>query len=551
MKTDEILMLIGGLALFLYGMQEMSSGLEGAAADKMKALLERFTSNRFKGVLVGAIITAIIQSSSATTVMVVGFVNSGLMTLNQAVWIIMGANIGTTITGQLIAMDIGAIAPVIAFVGVAIVMFAKKQRIHYIGEIIAGLGILFVGMEMMGNSMASLQNSPQFISVISNFDSPFVGILAGAIFTAVIQSSSASVGILQALVGNHVLGFSHAVFVLFGQNIGTCITAVLAAIGAKTAAKRTTIIHLMFNIFGTLVFTFLCLTTPLSMIVENFSPNNPIAQVANMHTLFNVVTTLLLLPFGNYMVKIATKILPGKKEEADEVQQLEFITPIDPRAYHKLGQVTVTLTQIGLEIQRMHRFAWKNINNSFDIVKNYHEEMYQKIVEQEEYLDYMNAKISVCIGQVATMPMTEQESLEITAYYGIIGNFERVGDHAMNIAGYAKSLHHKKLELSKEAIKEVKVMKTVSLQLLESIELPNGMLDQLRLEETRDLEQKTDELNAQFRKKQLSRLKSGGCVAETSVLYSEMLTDFERIGDHVLNIAESYHSIAVGKREVL
>ncbi len=551
MKTDEILMLIGGLALFLYGMQEMSSGLEGAAADKMKALLERFTSNRFKGVLVGAIITAIIQSSSATTVMVVGFVNSGLMTLNQAVWIIMGANIGTTITGQLIAMDIGAIAPVIAFVGVAIVMFAKKQRIHYIGEIIAGLGILFVGMEMMGNSMASLQDSPQFISVISNFDSPFVGILAGAIFTAVIQSSSASVGILQALVGNHVLGFSHAVFVLFGQNIGTCITAVLAAIGAKTAAKRTTIIHLMFNIFGTLVFTFLCLTTPLSMIVENFSPNNPIAQVANMHTLFNVVTTLLLLPFGNYMVKIATKILPGKKEEVDEVQQLEFITPIDPRAYHKLGQVTVTLTQIGLEIQRMHRFAWKNINNSFDIVKNYHEEMYHKIVEQEEYLDYMNAKISVCIGQVATMPMTEQESLEITAYYGIIGNFERVGDHAMNIAGYAKSLHHKKLELSKEAIKEVKVMKTVSLQLLESIELPNGMLDQLRLEETRDLEQKTDELNAQFRKKQLSRLKSGGCVAETSVLYSEMLTDFERIGDHVLNIAESYHSIAVGKREVL
>ncbi|MEG0108094.1 MAG: Na/Pi symporter, partial [Lachnospiraceae bacterium] len=279
MTVNEILMLMGGLALFLYGMQQMSRGLEAAAADKMKAILEKFTSNRFMGVLVGAVITAVIQSSSATTVMVVGFVNSGLMTLNQAVWIIMGANIGTTITGQLIALDIGAIAPVIAFIGVVMIMFVKNQKAYHIGEIIAGLGVLFIGMNLMGDSMQSLQDSPQFISMLSNFDNPLWGILAGAGFTAIIQSSSASVGILQALVGNHVLGFSSAVFVLFGQNIGTCITAVLASVGAKTNAKRTTIIHLMFNIFGTLVFTILCLTTPLSMLVEKFTPNNPIAQI--------------------------------------------------------------------------------------------------------------------------------------------------------------------------------------------------------------------------------------------------------------------------------
>ena len=253
MKLTDIFSLLGGLALFLYGMQMMGGGLEAAAGNKMKKILEKLTANRFLGVLVGAGITAVIQSSSATTVMVVGFVNSGMMTLRQAVWIIMGANIGTTITGQLIALDIGTFAPLIAFLGVALIVFIKNQKVHNYGLIIAGLGILFVGMNMMSSAMEPLQNSEAFIGLMTKFSNPVLGILAGMIFTAIIQSSSASVGILQTLASSGLISLSNAVYVLFGQNIGTCITAVLASIGTGRSAKRTTIIHLMFNIIGTII----------------------------------------------------------------------------------------------------------------------------------------------------------------------------------------------------------------------------------------------------------------------------------------------------------
>ena len=310
-----LLGLLGGLALFLYGMQMMSAGLEAAAGNRMKGILERLTSNRFLGILVGAGITAVIQSSSATTVMVVGFVNSGMMTLKQAVWIIMGANIGTTITGQLIALDVGAVAPLFAFVGVAMVVFLKKPQIHHYGNILAGLGVLFIGMEMMGSAMEPLREWPAFVNLVSTFSNPVVGILAGAAFTALIQSSSASVGILQALALSGVIGLDSAVYVLFGQNIGTCITAVLASIGTSRNAKRTTIIHLMFNVFGTVLFTVICMATPLTGFMQSMTPDNPAAQIANMHTLFNIVTTLLLLPFGGYLVKIAMRILPDRKED--------------------------------------------------------------------------------------------------------------------------------------------------------------------------------------------------------------------------------------------
>ena len=273
MGITDVLSLLGGLALFLYGMQMMSNGLEAAAGNKMKSILEKLTSNRIKGVLVGAVITAVIQSSSATTVMVVGFVNSGLMTLKQAVWIIMGANIGTTITGQLIALDIGAIAPLIAIIGVAVMMFIKNEKAHHISSIFAGLGILFMGMDMMGAAMEPLQESEAFLNLMTKFSNPLVGILVGAVFTAIIQSSSASVGILQALAATGMIPLSSAVYVLFGQNIGTCITAVLASIGMKVNAKRTTIIHLMFNIIGTIIFTTICICVPQYITwVESLTP---------------------------------------------------------------------------------------------------------------------------------------------------------------------------------------------------------------------------------------------------------------------------------------
>ena len=268
MDITNILGLLGGLALFLHGMQMMSSGLEAAAGNRMKGILEKLTANRLLGILVGAVITAVIQSSSATTVMVVGFVNSGMMTLRQAVWIIMGANIGTTITGQLIALDVGVLAPLFAFIGVAMMVFLKKPQSHHFGSIIGGLGVLFIGMDMMSASMAPLREMPGFVSLMTTFSNPVIGILAGALFTAVIQSSSASVGILQALANSGVIGLPSAVYVLFGQNIGTCITAVLASIGTTRNAKRTTIIHLMFNIIGTVIFTALFILFPIASVID-------------------------------------------------------------------------------------------------------------------------------------------------------------------------------------------------------------------------------------------------------------------------------------------
>lgn len=281
----------------------MGNGLEAAAGNKMKLILKKLTANRFVGVLVGALITAVIQSSSATTVMVVGFVNSRLMTLNQAIWIIMGANIGTTITGQLIALDVGAIAPVIAFAGVAAIVFVKNENVRHIGSIMAGLGILFIGMDMMSGAMKPLSEAQGFINILTKFENPIFGILAGTIFTALIQSSSASVGILQALATSGVIGLKSAAFVLFGQNIGTCVTALLASVGTGRNAKRTTLIHIMFNVFGTVVFTILCLATPIINVVESWTPNSATSQIANMHTMFNIVTTILLLPVGGWLEK--------------------------------------------------------------------------------------------------------------------------------------------------------------------------------------------------------------------------------------------------------
>ena len=329
MGIKDILSLFGGLALFLYGMQMMSNGLEAAAGNKMKSILEKLTSNRIKGVLVGAAITAVIQSSSATTVMVVGFVNSGLMTLQQAVWIIMGRQ--HRYDDHRTAHRAGYREPSLRCSpswAWARSCSQKNEKVHHISSIVAGLGILFIGMDMMGAAMEPLQESEAFINLMTQFSNPLIGILVGAVFTAVIQSSSASVGILQALAATGMIPLSGAVYVLFGQNIGTCITAVLASIGTKVNARRTTIIHLMFNIIGTAIFTVICMVTPYVGFIESLTPGDPVSQIANAHTIFNIVTTLLLLPFGTYMAKAAEKILPDSKKADDEDLRLRYIRPL-------------------------------------------------------------------------------------------------------------------------------------------------------------------------------------------------------------------------------
>ena len=535
MKTTDILMLLGGLALFLYGMQMMSNGLETAAGNKMKQILEKLTSNRIKGVLVGAIITAVIQSSSATTVMVVGFVNTGLMTLNQAVWVIMGANIGTTITGQLIALDIGAIAPLIAFLGVACIMFVKNEKIRHISSIFAGLGVLFIGMDMMGDAMAPLQDSATFINFMTTFKNPLMGIAIGAIFTALIQSSSASVGILQALASTGMIPLSSAVFILFGQNIGTCITAVLAAIGTRPNAKRTTIIHLMFNIIGTIIFTIISLTTPFVSIMEGIT-SDPVAQIANVHTTFNIITTLLLLPFGTYMAKLATRILPESQEETEQVQHLKYIVPFESN--YPVGHATLVISQIQREVTRMIEKVKANVEASYNALLKGEGAPLDEIEETEEYIDYLNTEISRYIVRLMSVEMSEDDTRRINNYYLALSNIERIGDHAMNIAEYTRNMKKWDISFSDDARTEIKKMKQVSMNILNVIDFTDATTPAAQLETISKYEFLMDDMEKKYRKRQIKRAKKGDCKAESGILFSELLTDFERIGDYALNIGE-------------
>ena len=540
MKITDFFSLLGGLALFLYGMQMMSNGLEAAAGNKMKQILEKLTANRFLGVLVGAGITAVIQSSSATTVMVVGFVNSGMMTLKQAVWIIMGANIGTTITGQLIALDVGQLAPLFAFCGVALIVFVKKQKVHHYGLIVAGLGILFIGMEMMSGAMMPLRESEAFVSLMTKFSNPVLGILAGAVFTAVIQSSSASVGILQALAGSGLIGLSNAVYVLFGQNIGTCITAILAAIGTSRNAKRTTVIHLMFNLIGTTIFTIVCITTPLTSLVESLTPDNVASQIANMHTLFNIVTTLLLLPFGNYLAKAAVRILPEKQDEQADVMHMEFIRPMETKRDTQIGLSAIAVTGIKKELHRMIDMAKENVEASFQAVKAGTTENLETVQEREEYIDYLNKEISKYISKVLVNESNPRDSQYISALFKVCGNVERIGDHAMNICGYTKLIEKQGISFSQEVRVEIDAMKEVCIKALEFLNEihHNQQCDNKDVKAIEKLEQQIDDMTDDYRQKQLVRMQKGTCSEEGCIIYSEMLTDFERIGDHILNIGQ-------------
>lgn len=535
MSFTYVMGLLGGLALFLYGMQMMSTGLEVAAGNKMRVILEKLTANRFVGVLVGAVITAIIQSSSATTVMVVGFVNSGMMTLNQAIWIIMGANIGTTITGQLIALDVSEIAPLVAFLGVVAIVFLKNEKVKHVGEILAGIGVLFIGMDMMGSAMKPLADSESFVSILTKFENPLIGIVAGAIFTALIQSSSASVGILQTLAGSGVIGLQGAAFVLFGQNIGTCITAFLASVGTSRNAKRTTLIHIMFNVFGTVVFTILCLATPIILMVEGWTPGNAPAQIANMHTMFNVVTTLLLLPVGTLLGKLATAILKDKREES-EGMRVKYLLDIKHINTEKLGASVICMEGIKKELIRMMDMTKDNVSEAFDAVTERNKEKYVLVEQQEEYVDFLNKEISKYITSTVSHETTKAGSQIFNSLFSITSNIERISDHAINIAGYSKMITDKSIVFSEDANSELIEMQVVCMKLFTTL-----------LKKTEDvvvwhekiacMEQKIDDMTVQFRDNMYARIRSGKCSDEGSILFSEILTDFERIGDHALNIA--------------
>ena len=543
MDFFEFLGVFGGLALFLHGMQMMSSGLEAAAGNRMKSFLEKLTANRFMGILVGALITAAVQSSSATTVMVVGFVNAGMMTLNQAVWLIMGANVGTTVTGLLIALDVGALAPVAAFAGVFLMVFVKRAKLQHIGQILAGLGILFIGMDTMSAAMAPLREFPAFLRLMSTLSNPLLGILFGAAFTALIQSSSASVGILQTLAAGGIVRFSGAVFVLFGQNIGTCITAVLAALGTSRNAKRTTCIHLLFNLIGTVIFTAAVLIFPIVPMIEAAIPGAK-AEIAAMHVIFNLATTILLLPFGGALARLATRLLPDREEApAAGEMRLAYLTPIPASAKDAgLGVSAIVVDQLRNELRRMLEMARQNVETGFRTVLERDAAPLGRVEQREEYIDFLNREISRHVSRLIAVETNEQGSRTVSSFFTISGNIERIGDHADNLAGYTRLLAEKDIRFSPSAQEEVRQMRDVTLRAVSA--LFSGEAGNERwLSQVARLEQKIDDMTADFRREQLIRMRDGVCSDEACILYSELLTDFERIGDHVLNIAQELNKV--------
>lgn len=532
MGIESILGLLGGLALFLYGMHMMGDGLEVAAGDKMQAILEKLTSNRFIAILVGAGITAAIQSSSATTVMVVGFVNSGLMKLEKAVWVIMGANIGTTITGQLIALDISAIAPVIAIIGVIFATFFNNERTQSIGMVIGGLGILFIGMGMMSDSMSPLRESEAFVSIMTNFSNPILGILAGAVFTAIIQSSSASIGILQALAASGVIPLQSAVYVLFGQNIGTCITSLLASLGANRNAKRATLVHLLFNVLGTVIFVSVCMIVPFTDFVASITPSNPMAQLANIHTIFNVTTTLLLIPFGEKLAEITYVLLPLKGDELEETAELTLLGD------QTFGSGIVALSSLKNEVIKMFVLTKKSLLLTYDVFVTGKKLDMEKIERNEKKINRINYEINKFMGNVTTLGMNEIESGKCNILFKLSVDIERIGDHVENLAEYAKMLNMKEIHFDANTKNELDALYR-NIRYVQNLLLEEDIFSKDELFQViEEKEEEVDQFTLQYRHNEIKRLQNKESDANTGVIYSEMLTDLERISDYLMNVAE-------------
>ena len=529
MSLDICLGLISGLSLFLYGMQMMSSGLEAAAGERLKSILERITSNPLLGIFMGALITAIIQSSSATTVMVVGFINAGMMNIFQAVWIIMGANIGTTITGQLIALDAGVMAPFLAIAGVATITFSKKSKLINYAKVIAGLGILFIGMDIMSTSMYPLRESAVFIELVTNFSNPLVGIMVGAIFTAIIQSSSASVGILQALALTGVVGLNSSVYVLFGQNIGTCITSVLASIGMNREAKQATLIHLIFNIFGTILFTILCMATPFVGYIESFTPNNPAAQIANMHTIFNIVTTIVLIPFGHRLAQLSEKLLPEKDNKKDA----NPIVQTNSHGFGVFGSTAINIQQVENRVLYMRQLAYDNVYDSFAQLKNYSEQTHENILFREKQVDDLDIEINELIANVlAEGRFNFNASEALNSYTLILVDLERISDYAISIEKQAKTYHN--AEFSDEEIKFMEKM-------LNTIKEMKHCINDAELAGQKN--RNYHECIHNWRLKEIDRLKDNKTTSELCVMFSRLFTYYERINDHALNVTQMFNRI--------
>ncbi|MDD4569289.1 MAG: Na/Pi cotransporter family protein [Tepidanaerobacteraceae bacterium] len=527
MTLDSFFSMFGGLGLFVYGMRLMGEGLERAAGDRLKGLLEILTRNRFLGVLMGALVTAIIQSSSATTVMVVGLVNAGIMDLSQAIGVIMGANIGTTMTAQLIAFKLTDLALPAIGLGTGIFLFGRNKTQRYIGQVVLGFGLLFFGMQTMQVALKPLSKMPEFISFMANFSkTPLLGVVAGFLTTGLVQSSSATIGILQALASQGIINISMALPILFGDNIGTCVTALLSSIGTNITARRTAVFHLAFNMVGTLVFM---LILPLIQMFVSFTSADPVRQIANAHTIFNISNTLIQLPFTFLLAKLVTSLIPGEPEIIE--RGLKYI---DDRL---LETPSLAFAQVKKEVARMGNLALETLRDSINTFMYYDEHKDKMAKEKELVINDLARETTRYLAMLSRTSLPDDEYNSITDLISAVNDMERVGDHAMNILELAEFRAEHRLPFSNEAIEELvkissKVQETFDLAIFTFLHWDKSTSHKIVKNE-----EEIDSMEEKLRINHIKRLNEGSCNPSSGVIFLDLLTNLERVGDHSFNIA--------------
>ena len=535
MNAGTILALAGGLGLFLYGMEMMSEGIEKAAGAKLRNIVEMFTKNKFMGLIVGTIFTGIVQSSSACTVMVVSFVNSGLMTLYQAVGVILGANIGTTITSQLVSINLSEIAPIFVFGGALAVMFAKNETAKKIGTIFLGFGILFTGLNTMSGAMKGLREDPQVVGLLASMSRPLIALVVGAVLTSIIQSSSVTVSIVLLLASQGLLSIYICPFIILGCNIGSCVSALLASLVGKKDAKRAAMIHFMFNVIGSAVLfvIFMFALEPLADMLFNASGQNAGRYVANAHTIMKVFQVIVLFPFSNQLVKLTYLIIPGDDKKLGDSYTLKYIG--DKVVFNP----TTAVVDVIHELERMAEMARENLNRAMSALISMDKKEIDEVYEVEKNIDFLNHSITDYLVKInqTTLPLEDLKS--IAALFHVANDIERIGDHAANIADAAAKRKEEDISLSKKAQKELNEMTEMVNSIFNySVEMfaqgkENHMQDIVRLEN------EIDEKERELQKAHVSRLTKNKCTPQAGMIFSDVVSGLERVADHATNIAFS------------
>lgn len=543
MDIFDVLTMLGGLALFLYGMHTMGEGLTKVSGGRLERILEKLTSNPVKAVLLGAMVTAVIQSSSATTVMVVGFVNSGIMKLNQAIGIIMGANIGTTITAWILSLSgiesdslfmqflkPSNFAPVLALVGIVFIMFLNSQKKKDIGMILIGFAVLMFGMDTMSGAVKPLADVPEFTGILTMFSNPVLGMLAGAFLTAVIQSSSASVGILQALCATGSITYGTAFPIILGQNIGTCVTALISSIGASKNARRAALVHLYFNIIGTTVFMILFYSINAVVSFDFFEDVAGPAGIAVIHTIFNVFATLILLPFARGLEKLAYISI---REDEDEKEKKEMGSLLDERF---LEQPAFAMERCRQVAAAMAELSQRALTEAISLITKYDEKKAKMVYQMEDEVDRYEDLLGSYLVKLSSRNLTEKDSRSLSTILHCIGDFERISDHAINIEESARKFYDQKLKFSEKAVGEVQVFTRAVSDILNLSIRVFEEEDDVLAKDIEPLEEVVDRLNKKMKKRHVKRLQNGKCNIETGLILSELATNFERVADHCSNI---------------